>query len=245
MAREGDILFSIITPSTGKRPKALQKAVESVEKAARFAGLEQGQLEILIGFDGVKGKTPRCTYPVQSYTLPNDDDGGSGIRNTLLKIADGEKLIFLDDDNTLKPYALHMYMRHFDTELIIGRIDTQLAFTMPLMPAPGSGSPIEQGNIDPLCLCVSRRLVLDRCGGWNYPGTPESAFLNIFDWNNRAHSVTVLEDVVGVYDSGRNLDSNALSDRQQNLLDRLAFERAGGSHPLVHPGLTPFSSAHA
>ncbi len=65
MAMDGDILFSVITPSTGNRPKALQMAVRSVEQAARFAGLETGQLEILIGFDGVKGKCPECAYPVR------------------------------------------------------------------------------------------------------------------------------------------------------------------------------------
>ena len=58
MARDGDMLFSIIIPSTGRRPKALQKAVDSVDAAARFAGLEKGQVEILIGFDGPKGNFP-------------------------------------------------------------------------------------------------------------------------------------------------------------------------------------------
>lgn len=225
MARDGDILFSVITPSTGKRPKALQKAVDSVEEAARFAGLETGQVEILIGFDGTKGKKPKSAYPVRTFNLPRDNDWGNGIRNILLNVAGGEKVLFLDDDNVLKPYTLSQYLKHFDTEMIIGRIDTQLAFDKPFLPVFDTGSLVRQGNIDPLCLCLSRRLVVDRCGGWRYQGKYEADYLNILDWHRRAHSVTVLEEVVGIYDAGRSLDNSALSRRQMNLLDRLAAER--------------------
>ena len=73
MARDGDILFSVITPSTGNRPKALEKAVRSVEQAARFAGLETGQLEILIGFAGGKGTPPVSAYPVRSINLRSEE----------------------------------------------------------------------------------------------------------------------------------------------------------------------------
>eukprot|EP00828_Plagiopyla_frontata_P035739 TRINITY_DN47346_c0_g1_i1.p4 TRINITY_DN47346_c0_g1~~TRINITY_DN47346_c0_g1_i1.p4 ORF type:complete len:225 (-),score=54.63 TRINITY_DN47346_c0_g1_i1:249-923(-) len=103
MARDGDILFSVITPSTGRRPKALGQAVKSVEQAARFAGLDEGQVEILIGFDGKKSRAPACGYPVHAFNLPGGKDRGNGIRNMLLKVAAGDKLLFLDDDNTIKP----------------------------------------------------------------------------------------------------------------------------------------------
>ena len=176
MARDGDMLFSIIIPSTGRRPKALQKAVDSVDAAARFAGLEKGQVEILIGFDGVKGKMPNAAYTVRSFNLPKDNDWGNGIRNILLNIAIGEKIIFLDDDNIIKPYALRLYLKHFDAEMIIGRIDTQLAFDKPFLPEFDAGSLIRQGNIDPLCLCLSRRLVMDRCNGWRYQGRYEADY---------------------------------------------------------------------
>lgn len=237
MAKDGDILFTVIIPSTGKRPKALQHAVTSVERAARFAGLEQGQIEILIGFDGVKGRPPQSHYPVRSFNLPSDNDWGNGIRNTLLKVAGGEKLIFLDDDNELKVYALHTYLRHFDTEMIIGRIDTQLAFDKPFLPVHDCGSLVRPGNIDPLCLCVSRRLVVDRCGGWGHAGKYEADYLNILQWHRRSHSVTVIEEVVGVYDSGRSLDNDALSRRQMNLLDRLAAERGVSPSELGRPAM--------
>jgi len=235
MARDGDILFSVITPSTGRRPNALQKAVASVEEAARFAGLEKGQLEILIGFDGTKGNPPDCTYPVRSFNLPKDNDWGNGIRNILLNVASGEKIIFLDDDNVIKPYTLSQYLKHFDAEMIIGRIDTQLAFDKPFLPVVDSGSLVRPGNIDPLCLCLSRRLVVDRCGGWKYQGKYEADYLNILDWHRRTHSVTVLEEVVGVYDAGRSMDNNALSRRQMNLLDRLAAEREVSISELDRP----------
>lgn len=235
MAREGDILFSVITPSTGNRPKALQLAVRSVEQAARFAGLDTGQIEILIGFDGVKGECPDSTYPVRCFNLPSDNDWGNGIRNTLLKVASGEKVVFLDDDNVIKPYALDQYMKHFDAEMIIGRIDTQLAFDKPYLPVDDAGSLVRQGNIDPLCLCVSRRLVVDRCGGWLHHGKYEADYLNIFDWYRRTRSVTVIEEIIGVYDAGRSLDNNALSRRQMNMLDRLANERAVRVEALGRP----------
>jgi len=244
MARDG-ILFSIITPSTGKRPMALQQAVSSVERAARFAGLETGQVEILIGFDGVKGESPTSAYPIQAFNLPRDNDWGNGIRHTLLKVASGEKLIFLDDDNTLKPYALRSYLRHFDAEMVIGHIDTQLAFDKPTLPIQDDGSLVRQGNIDPLNLCVSRRLVVDRCGGWEHRGTYEADYLNIRSWHRRAHSVTIIEEIVGVYDSGRSLDNNALSRRQMNMLDRLANERGVLPTELGRPMVPRLSSALA
>jgi hypothetical protein len=237
MAMDGDILFSVIIPSTGKRPNALQKAVHSVEAAARFAGLETGQIEILIGFGGIKGKAPACAYPVRRFNLPKDDDCGHGIRNLLLKLAGGQKIIFLDDDNVLKPYALSQYIKHYDAEMIIGRIDTQLAFDIPTLPVSDSGALIRPGNIDLLCLCLSRCLVVNRCGGWNYRGKAEADFLNILDWYTRTGSVTILEEVIGVYDAGRSLDRSALSWRQQGLLDRLAGERAMTMGAPVRPVL--------
>lgn len=243
MARDG-ILFSIITPSIGLRPKALQKAVDSVEQAARFAGLETGQVEILIGFDGVKGKAPTSAYPVRAFNLPSDNDWGNGIRNTLLKVSNGEKLLFLDDDNTIKVHTLRTYLRHFDAEMIIGRIDTQLAFDKPFLPVEDSGSLVRQGNIDPLCLCLSRRLVVDRCGGWKFQGKYEADYLNIRQWHRRAHSLTVIEDVVGVYDAGRSLDHSALSRRQMNLLDRLAHERGVSPSELGRPSLDTLQEVH-
>ncbi|QGY42004.1 glycosyltransferase [Pseudodesulfovibrio cashew] len=220
------ILFSIIIPSTGRRPKALQKAVDSVGEAARFAGLEMDQVEILVGFDGVKRAAPACAYPVRSFCLPKDGDWGNGIRQTLLKVASGERLIFLDDDNVLKRQALRTYLKYLDTEMVIGRIDTQLAFDKPFLPEEDNGSLVRPGNIDPLCLCLSRRLVVTRCGGWLHRGRYEADYLNILAWFRRARTVTVIEEVVGVYDAGRSLDNNALSRRQMNLLDRLANERS-------------------
>lgn len=235
MARDGDRLFSVIIPSTGRRPKALEQAVGSVEQSARFAGLDKGQIEILIGFDGIRGKAPACDYPVLAYNLPSDNDWGNGIRNMLLKVAAGDKLVFLDDDNTIKPSTLHHYLRHFDTEMIIGRIDTQLAFDQSYLPVQDSGSMVRPGNIDPLCLCLSRTLVVDRCGGWGYAGRYEADYLNILKWYRRALSMTVIDEIVGVYDSGRSLDNDALSRRQMNLLDRLAQERGNAPSARVRP----------
>ena len=225
MARDGDILFSVIIPSTGNRPKALQKAVSSVDEAARFAGLETEQIEILVGYDGVRRPVPEADYPVRAFNLPSDNDWGNGIRDMLLKIASGEKILFVDDDNVIKPYTLRLYLKHFDAEMIIGRIDTQLSFETSFLPEINSDSVIRPGNVDPLCLCLSRRLVVDRCGGWQHRGRRDADTLNIVDWHKGAQSVTVIDDVVGIYDAGRSLDYHALSGRQEELLDRLAVER--------------------
>ncbi len=233
MARDGDILFSVITPSAGNRPKALAKAVESVEQAARFAGLDTGQVEILIGFDGIKGECPISKYTVRGMNLPADRNGGNGIRGLLTHLAQGDKLIYLDDDNVIKPQALRLYMKHFDTELIIGRIDTQLAYETPFLPRSGSGHAVRPGNVDPLCVCVSRRLVVARCGGWRYRDRDDADFMNILDWHVNAQSETVIDDVVGVFDAGRSLDASALSDRQARLLDWLSSER---EYPVCMPG---------
>jgi hypothetical protein len=244
MAMDGT-LFSIIIPSTGQRPKALQMAVNSVEKAARFAGLERSQLEILIGFDGVKRMAPTCAYPLQALNLPRDNDRGNGIRNVLLKIASGDRLVFLDDDNVIKQHALRTYMKYSDAEMIIARIDTQLAFDKPFLPVQDNGSLVRPGNIDPLCVCVSRRLVVGRCGGWLHQGKYEADYLNILDWHRRSHSTTIIEDVVGVYDAGRSLDNAALSRRQMNLLDRLAAKRGDAVHELGGPVTAVFGSVLA
>jgi hypothetical protein len=233
MAMDGDILFSIITPSAGNRPNALKNAVSSAERAARFAGLERNQLEILIGFDGARGRAPDCGYPVRTFCLPGDRNRGHGVRDTLLKLSGGEKIIFLDDDNVLKPCALSRYIRHRDAEMVIGRIDAQLTLGQPWLPVFDDGPLVRPGNLDLLCLCLSRRLVVDRCGGWRFNGEFDSSQRNMADWHHRARSVTVIEDVVGVFDAGRSLDRAALSARQETLLDGLVGARGAA---VVRPG---------
>ncbi|WP_286181865.1 glycosyltransferase [Desulfovibrio sp. Huiquan2017] len=224
------MLFSIITPTAGNRPNALQNAVASVERAARFAGLESNQLEILVGFDGTRGAAPDCAYPVRTFSLPNDHNRGRGVRDTLLKLSGGDKIVFLDDDNVLKPCSLSRYLRHLDAEMVIGRIDAQLTLGQPWLPVCDDGPLVRPGNLDLLCLCLSRSLVVDRCGGWQYRTAPDSCHRNMAEWHRRARSVTVIEEVVGIFDAGRSLDRAALSSRQAALLDGLAVER--GASPV-------------
>ncbi len=224
-AMDGNVLFSIITPSTGRRPRALQMAVKSVERAVLHSGLPPESVEMLIGYDGIKGQRLSASFPMRCINFPPDNDWGNGIRQLLLKISRGRKIIFLDDDNQLKPRSLQVYLMHMDAEMIIGRIDTQLAFDKPHIPVRDGGSVVRQGNIDPLCLCLSRELVLDRCGGWRHQGLYEADYMNMLDWHRRARSVTVIDEVVGIYDAGRSLDGGALSRRQMNMLDRMARER--------------------
>jgi hypothetical protein len=214
--------FSIITPSCGKRPQALARAVDSVAAAVAKAAprLSPDRVEMLVGFDGIKGRRPPHPSFVRFFDFRPDNDWGNGIRDLLLKIATGRRIIFLDDDNALKSRALNVYLDHPDPELVIGRIDTQLAHDKPYLPEVESGRDlVRQCNIDPLCLCLSRELVVVRCGGWGFRGRYESDFLNIRHYHRRAASVELVPDVVGVYDSGRGLDLGGFSGRQARLLD--------------------------
>ncbi|XPV76785.1 MAG: glycosyltransferase [Desulfovibrio sp.] len=223
-------IFSIITPTIGKRPRALAQCIASVTEAINWGGFSPDDVEMLIGYDGVKdnGRVPYPEY-VKSFNLPRDNDWGNGIRQTLLRAAKGERILFLDDDNVLTRNALRIYQRHFDVEMIIGRVDTSRAFDIPWLPVVNPGDSHQQvvrhTNIDPLCVCLTRDLVVDRCGGWLFQGKYEADYLNIVHWHRRAKSVRVLSDTVGVYDYGRCLDAMSLNRRQATLLDRKIVER--------------------
>jgi hypothetical protein len=210
--------FSVITPTAGRRLKGLDRAIASVEAALAAAGdrLATPGLEMLIGFDGVKGLRPsRLPAFVRCLDLPLDNDWGNGIRPILLKAARGRRVLFLDDDNQLSPQALNIYLDHAACELVIGRIDTSQAFAdRPYLPQAAEGqSLVRQGNVDPLCLCATRELVVDRCGSWRHTGYPAD-YLNIITFYRRAKSLAVVEDVVGLYDAGRGLDPEEGGDRR-------------------------------
>jgi hypothetical protein len=212
-----EIEFSVITPTCGERPKGLRQAVESVAAAAEAAGdaLPPGAVEMLIGFDGLKGDKPQGFDFVRCFNLPLDNDYGNGIRRILLQQAKGRRLVFVDDDNVLAPEAFRVYLRHPEAELIIARIDTSRAFPdAPYLPVDEEGrSLVRQNNVDPLCLCVSRELAVVRCGGWSYTNYVAD-YLAIRDFHRRSRSTVVLEDVVGVYDAGRGLDDQSETTRR-------------------------------
>jgi hypothetical protein len=136
-------------------------------------------------------------------------------------------LLLLDDDNVLTPQALASYLPLLEAEsppeIIIGRVDTSRAFDVPFLPRPApegtdpATDAIRQGNIDPLCLCLARELVLVRCRGWADEGGYESDFLNIRRYFRRARGVVRLDALVGVYDAGRGLDPEGLNLRQRRL----------------------------
>lgn len=229
------LLFSVITPSTGARPRALALAVASVEtaleRARAEAGLLPSQVEMLVGFDAVDGERPASTLRnLRYFVLPRPWGATSGfgnhIRNILMKAARGRRLLLLDDDNALTPQAFASFLPHQQAEFVIGRVDTGRAFDVPFLPRPTpqgldpAQDAIRQGNIDPLCLCLSRRLALVRCGGWADEGGYESDFLNIRKYFRRARCVVRIDDVVGVYDAGRGLDPAGQNPRQRRLAEQ-------------------------
>lgn len=214
-----EIRISVVTPSRGDRPKALALAGASLDSAAlqavRAGLMAPNQVEWLVGFDGIKGERPKVSVPARFVDFPKSGNFGNLIRDRLIALAKGSHLMFLDDDNALSENALASFLPHLDHEMIIARIDVSRAFDIPLLPRPGTAEQaVRQGNIDPLCLCVSRELVLGRGRGWSGEGGYESDFLNIRRYYQRARSVMIIEDVVGVYDAGRGLDPQGVNPRQ-------------------------------
>ena len=224
------MLFSIIIPSRGSRPKALAQAIDSVLEALIHAesSLASEDVEILVGFDGVRGERVVIGKNVHYFDLPQDQNWGNGIRDILLRRAKGERVVFLDDDNSLTANAFATYLRHMDAEMLIARIDASKSFTCSHLPTTVPGkSLIRQGNIDPLCLSLSRELVVVRCQGWLPQGKYESDYLNILRYWRRARSVHVTEEIVGIYDAGAGLDPEGANLRQRNLLDHKTKSKAG------------------
>lgn len=218
-----DLLFSLIIPSRGTRPRALKSALEQALEAVEQAAdrLSPEQVEILVGFDGVRGQRVLEHESVHYFDLPRDANWGNGIINILLKRARARKVIFHDDDNALTLTAFDTWLRHFSCEMLIARIDVSRAFDCEYLPLdlPGK-SLVRQGNIDPLCLCLSRELVVDRCGGWSGKIGYEADYLNILNYYRRAAEVQVVKDVVGVYDAGQGMDPQGINFRQERLLRR-------------------------
>ncbi len=223
MAAASDILASVITPSRGDRPRALAQAGRSLDAAVARAvaqgRVRPGQVQWLVGFDGVKGLRPEVDTPATFVDFPRSGNFGNRIRDSLIKLAAGSRLLFLDDDNALTDNALTSFLGHMDAEMVIARIDVSRAFDIPLLPRPGNAQDaVRQGNIDPLCLCLSRELVTGPGRGWSGEGGYESDFLNIRRYFRRARSCVILEDVVGVYDAGRGLDPEGMNERQKGKL---------------------------
>lgn len=228
----GAPLFSVIIPSAGLRPRGLAQAVASVEAAFALArergALAPGAVEILVGFDGRDGERPAAGQAeLRFFVLPRPEGAtcgfGNHIRHILMGQARGRRLLLVDDDNALTPEAFLHYLPHLEAELVIARVDTSRAFDVPFLPrpAPAGADPaadaIRQGNIDPLCLCLSRDLAFVRCRGWADEGGYESDFLNIRRYFRRARSVVRIDGLVGVYDAGRGLDEGGLNPRQRKL----------------------------
>ena len=95
--------FSIITPSRGDRPVALGLAIDSVRMAMEQAGLAPADVEMLVGFDGVKGERVRPDAFIRWFDFRPDKDYGNAIRNGLLRAARGQRILFLDDDASGDP----------------------------------------------------------------------------------------------------------------------------------------------
>ncbi len=221
MTAGNPVRYSVITPSRGDRPKALLQAVESVEQARITAGLGVEEVELLVGYDGPGAvHVPLPSYG-RCYDFPHDGNYGNALRNAMLKASKGHFVLFVDDDNMLTPEAFRIYGAFPDAELIIARIDTSRTLDIPFLPRLDPGKEIvRQTNIDPLCICATRDLVVVRCGGWRSEGAYESDYLNLLRYARRAKPIAVTPEVAGIYDAGIDLDDRKLSPHQQKRLSK-------------------------
>ncbi len=233
-----DILFSIITPSAGKRPAALAQAIDSVSEAARFARIV-GRVEMLVGFDGIRGERPIDSPWVRYVDFPAWGDFGNRIRDSLIKVAKGRRILFVDDDNMIHRSAFYAWMANLDADMVVGQVDTRRAFDEPFLPQREAGEAAEkvmrQCNVDPLCLCLEKKLV-QLCGGWRSQGRYESDFLNIRRYFVRSRSFRLINDVVGIYDAGRGLDPEGMNSRQSGQLGSVVLQRELAAS--VYPSMT-------
>lgn len=209
--------YSIIIPSRGDRPKALALAITSVLEAASHAALPPDAVEILVGFDGVQGERVSNSPSLRYFDLPTNNDFGNALRQALLKASRGQRIVFLDDDNILTPHAFCVYEQYSDADMLVARIDVSRAHPIPYLPVDEEDKPlIRPCNIDPLCLCLTRDLVVTRCGGWQGERY-EADYRNILHYSRRAVAMRISTEVVGIYDAGRGLDAGGRNFRQQQL----------------------------
>lgn len=219
-------VFSVITPTAGKRPKALALAVASVAKALKA---HPATLEMLIGLDGCPEKQALAALPevpnfVRVFRFPGWGDFGNRVRNALMRAATGAHFLFLDDDNAYLPRALRVFAETLDADIAVARIDVSRAFGKQYLPEEVPGEPlVRQCNVDPLCLRVSRELALTRCGGWGEEGGYESDFLNIARYFRRAKTTAFSRELVGIYDAGRSLDPDGENPRQRQIVKHGCF----------------------
>lgn len=217
-------IYSIIIPSRGDRPLALGQALDSVLFSAQQAGLSSEQVEILVGFDGVCGQRVRSQPALRYFDLPCNHDFGNALRQALLKASRGLRVVFLDDDNALTPQAFTIYEQFSDADMLIARIDVSRAHSIPFLPVHEDGKELVRPcNIDPLCLCLSRELVVTRCGGWQGERY-EADYRNILHYSRRAARIQTTEQMVGIYDAGQGLDAGGRNFRQQQLVEHSSAE---------------------
>ncbi len=210
--------YSFIIPSRGDRPLALGNALDGIMESVSHAHMPSEHMEILVGFDGVRGERVRQHPCIRYFDLPPNNDYGNALRHALLKASRGQRVIFHDDDNRLTAQACSIYETHNDVEMLIARIDVSLAHKIPYIPLEEQDKPLVRPcNIDPLCLCLSRELVITRCGGWK-GHKYEADYENMFRYFRRARSFRAVHDVVGIYDAGRGMDDSALNFRQKALV---------------------------
>jgi glycosyltransferase involved in cell wall biosynthesis len=149
------IKFSFLIP-TYKRHELLQRAINSVFQQ------KYKNIEILVCSDGddIDVKNIVESYQdnrIKYYFTERTNNSGASQRNLLSKIATGDFIIFLDDDNYIYENYLDTILKHIekDDDMIVYKIDIE-GHIYPIIPLENK---IEHGKIDTLNFIINRRFL--------------------------------------------------------------------------------------
>jgi GT2 family glycosyltransferase len=117
-----ELSASVIVP-TYNRKERLARLLQSLERtAAAVPGLE-----VVVAVDGATDGTAEmlagCSMPYRLRVLTQANAGPGAARNLAMRAADGDVLIFLDDDVTPSPGCIERHLavhRHNDAAVVIG-----------------------------------------------------------------------------------------------------------------------------
>src|SRR3974390_1990661 len=117
---------SVIVPTCG-RPTLLREALASIRV------LEGSDLffEVLVGDNGVAPETPTIAEEFGAIYLKVSARGVSAARNAGLRVATGEYLAFLDDDDVWLPGSIRPHMAHLEAHPSLDAVIGQVISTDP------------------------------------------------------------------------------------------------------------------
>jgi glycosyltransferase involved in cell wall biosynthesis len=167
--------LSVVVPTYDRLPM-LRQALASI----RELPLDGVELEIIVGDNGLKPETRAVAEEFGALYAPAYDKGASVARNAALRLATGEFVAFLDDDDVWLPGHIQPHLDHLEAhpehDAVFGQAiyaDPELKPTGDPWPAnsPGSGDQMTRsllsGLFPQIGTVVARRAALDEVGLFN------------------------------------------------------------------------------